>query len=450
MTKAIALETLAGASGHRKAISVPISPWRRLVCRFWGFLRLRWGGERHIMSKCICAGTVTSATPAGCPKQSPSPQPDTRTWKKSTKMPPEAQNPTKVLDDLRGILAVDKLPIGFLLGAGCPCSIKITEQADAPPFIPDSRGLTEVVMERSGDMHDSLSRLNKVLTDDGQENPTIEHMLTRVRTMKTVVGNETIRGFSARDLKNIDQHICKTISAVVHQPLPKPPTPYHLFAKWIGNRTTRSVIFTTNYDLLIEQALESLRVPFFDGFIGSDRPFFSQQALENDNLPSHWALLCKLHGSINWRRETQDNDIVRSHADATDTGDELLIYPSHLKYTESRRMPYFVMLDQLKDLIENKQNPAALFIVGYSFSDEHINDVVADSLQSNQSAVCYAFQYGPLSDYHEASKLAERCSNLHVIARDQALSRHGPAAWVASLGDLDDLDGMFVNPIVAA
>ena len=202
-----------------------------------------------------------------------------------------------------------------------------------------------------------------MLVQDGQENPTIEHMLTRVRTMETVAGNDKVRGFSAPDLRRLEQSICQTISSVVNKPLPESTTPYHSLVRWIGQRTNRSVIFTTNYDLLVEQALEALHVPFFDGFIGSYRPFFDQHAIEQDDLPVQWALVCKLHGSINWRFIRKRNVIVRSLAE---TGDELLIHPSHLKYTESRRMPYFVMFDLLKAFIGNGKRPAALFTIGYS------------------------------------------------------------------------------------
>ena len=125
-----------------------------------------------------------------------------------------------------------------------------------------------------------------MLIRDGQENPTIEHMLTRVRTMETVAGNDEVRGFSATDLQRLEQSICRTISSVVDKQLPESTTPYHSLARWIEQRTNRSVIFTTNYDLLVEQALEALQVPFFDGFIGSYQPFFDQHAIEQDDLPA--------------------------------------------------------------------------------------------------------------------------------------------------------------------
>ena len=36
-------------------------------------------------------------------------------------------------------------------------------------------------------------------------------------------------------------------------------------------------IFTSNYDLIIEKSLEAIRIPHFDGFVGSYEPFFWQE-----------------------------------------------------------------------------------------------------------------------------------------------------------------------------
>lgn len=352
------------------------------------------------------------------------------------------QKPAAVVDALRAILMVDKLPIGFLLGAGCASSIKICSQGDVP-LIPDAKGLTKEVLNRASDtpLADSFTRLEEMLIQDGEPSPTIEHLLTRVRTMATVVGNDKVRGFSKEDLADLEREICRTISALVDKTLPETNTPYHQLARWIGERTNRSVIFTTNYDLLLEQAFESLEVPFFDGFVGSHRPFFSRQTMEQDGLQAQWALLCKLHGSINWRFVREKNMIVRS---TSEEGVELLIHPSHLKYTESRRMPYFMMLDQLKGFISNHRKPVAFFVVGYSFSDEHVNDTIVDNLRANPSAVCYALQYDQLATYPQIDSLAQRCSNLHVLAPDGAITDGQQASWaVCSPSQTDEFHRAF-------
>ena len=280
-----------------------------------------------------------------------------------------------------------------------------------------------------------------MLVADGEEDPTIEHMLTRVRAMEAVVGNDEVRGFSGTDLRYLEKSICQTISGVVNKPLPEFETPYHDLVKWIGQRTNRSVIFTTNYDLLVEQAFEALQVPFSDGFIGSYQPFFDQKTLEQNDLPTHWALVCKLHGSINWRFIRKKKAIVRT---LTEEGDELLIHPSHLKYTESRRMPYFVMFDLLRAFIGRARKPVAFFLIGYSFSDDHVNDAIADSLQANPSAVCYALQYDKLSAYPQIVGLAQRCSNLHVLASDEAVTNGRRARWeTCSPEQIGELSGAF-------
>jgi hypothetical protein len=51
------------------------------------------------------------------------------------------------VSQLRQTLAADKLPIGFFLGAGCPCSIMVEDEKDSDltPIIPDIRGLTSFI-----------------------------------------------------------------------------------------------------------------------------------------------------------------------------------------------------------------------------------------------------------------------------------------------------------------
>jgi hypothetical protein len=113
--------------------------------------------------------------------------------------------------------------------------------------------------------------------------------------------------------------------------------------------------------------------------------------------------------------------VFRSIEDAD--GDELLIHPSHRKYDESRRMPYFVMIDRLRAFLRANQKPVALFVIGYSFGDDHLNEAIVEGLAANPSAACFALQYGVLGDYPSAKKLALENANLSVLARDAAIVR---------------------------
>src|SRR3546814_17878072 len=105
------------------------------------------------------------------------------------------------------------------------------------------------------------------------------------------------------------------------------------------------------------------------GFVGSSRPFFDQRAIEEDALPLRWTRLWKLHGSINWRFNKQSKVIFRSR-EKSDADLELLIHPSHLKYDESRRMPYFVMIYRLSHFLRNARRPVDLTTLAYSFLEK--------------------------------------------------------------------------------
>ena len=196
--------------------------------------------------------------------------------------------------------------------------------------------------------------------EDGKIDPNVEDILSHIRSLKLVAGKSTVRGLTAKDLIKLEDKICAIIADVVDAHLPSSGTPHHHLAKWIRSapRTVSVELFTTNYDLLLEQALEDCEVPYFDGFIGARRAFFDLQSIEQDYLPkrdqipTRWARLWKLHGSINWRLVKNSKDrawVIRSAL--KHEGDRLLIHPSHLKYEQSRRMPYLAMIDRLRAFV---------------------------------------------------------------------------------------------------
>jgi hypothetical protein len=363
-------------------------------------------------------------------------------------MADEHHDPFQCVTQLRQTLSADKLSIGFFLGAGCPCAVRVpNEGGDGNrPIIPDIRGLTDqvnAIIGAADPFKTSYEALGKTFTEDVLENPTIEAVLNRIRSFREVAGNAGVRGLSFDQLNDLDREICGAIRKIVTCALPEQATPYHALASFISShRSPFTEVFTTNYDVLIEQALEERRVPYFDGFIGSSRPFFDQRAIEDGEIPARWSRLWKLHGSINWRLNKKTKAVFRS--ENCEDGDELLIHPSHLKYDESRRMPYFVMIDRLRSFLRHSERPVALVMTGYSFGDEHINEAIVESLKANASAACFALQFGPLADYPAAVALAKSNSNLSVFAPDRAIIRRREGAWMASAtSDLATLKGAF-------
>lgn len=208
-------------------------------------------------------------------------------------------DPIRHLKYLRQSLSQDNESIGFFLSAGCPLSVPMPE--GGWPLIPDVANLTEHInLQLSDDAKFQL--LLGELVKAGRNPNNIEDTLSFLRSLLAVSKGGSVRGLSEQDLLQLEIKICKTIVTKINVLLPNQNTPYHHLCKWIRSidRKTPIEIFTTNYDLLMEQALEDLEVEYFDGFVGARRSFFDLRALEENLIPVHWTRLWKIHGSINW------------------------------------------------------------------------------------------------------------------------------------------------------
>lgn len=144
--------------------------------------------------------------------------------------------------------------------------------------------------------------------------------------------------------------------------------------------------FTTNYDTLIEDALALKAVPYIDGFTGGALAYWDPSTLNisNPNYNTARARVIKIHGSIDWTRF--NNRIIRrriSDAYPKETSD-LLIYPQALKYELTKREPFDTLLSQLRNAL-NRNTPQVLFVCGYGFGDEHINQEIHLALSKEDS-----------------------------------------------------------------
>jgi hypothetical protein len=322
---------------------------------------------------------------------------------------------------LKQVFSHDKRPLGIFLAAGCPLSIRTNDA----PLIPDITGLTSKIKDESSEVKGFITIFDKLRETSGKS-PTVEDILSYVRLLRQVYSNDTLFDLSIEDINNLEKNICDKIEEQVNKELPTEASPYHEVASWIGsiNREYPVEIFTTNYDLLIEQALEDRGVPYFDGFIGVKKAFFDPHAIEEDLLPTRWARIWKLHGSINWRKGDTSHHVWRG---GTESGGSSLIHPSHLKYDESRKMPYLVMMDRLKNFL--KQPESVLVTCGYSFGDQHINEVISQGLQGNPDSTMFGLLYGFLEDYPEATKLAKNRNNLILLAKDKSVIGRQEREW---------------------
>jgi hypothetical protein len=338
-----------------------------------------------------------------------------------------AHDAERHLGSLVQALSQDKRTFGFFLGAGCPTSVRVDVGGTTGPLIPAIAGLTNDVAAilATGASAKPFATIVSQLQSDGLANPTVEDILSRTRGLIQVVGAGDARGLSKKELDDLDTAVSNAIAGRVNRQLPSGANGYSRVGTWLAS-TTRTYpveIFTTNYDLLIEQALEANKVPYFDGFVGSDRAFFDLHSIEEEEMPKRWVRLWKLHGSLNW--EFNKGEVVRSSVSSP--GGKRVIHPSHLKYDESRKMPYLAMMDRLRAFL--KRPSATLITCGYSFSDQHINAAIVDSIRSNPTAVVFGLLYGPLSAYSTVTSLAAHRSNLCLFAEDAAVVSGKQAPW---------------------
>jgi hypothetical protein len=270
----------------------------------------------------------------------------------------------------------------------------------------------------------------------------LEQGLSRLRRIHMLVegSGQEVDGMTSDAAQDLDRAICRAI--VTELDLAKANLdPMLRFAAWVARADYHLPleIFTVNYDLLIETALEKLRAPYFDGFVGALRAPFRTDLVEaaptdaESWLPSFVTRLWKLHGSVSWEWEERA-EVVRLGR-AVEESQAAAIYPSDTKYDESRRVPFVVLHDRLRRALHH---PETLMIVtGYSWSDDHLNEVIFDAARHRPRSEIVAFAYSAIPD-----ALAERAAttpNLQAVTGDEAILGGLRGPWKEKDAPPDDV-----------
>lgn len=206
----------------------------------------------------------------------------------------------------------------------------------------------------------------------------------------------------------------------------------------------RPRVFTTNYDLVIESALDELGYPYIDGFSGTvDRrlnlAFYGldfhrvETTTQSVLARAEGALyLHKVHGSLNWRSSTDRDRLTGleslevKQSDALAQADELvLIYPTSAKEGDTLAYPYSDLLRLLGDAVQ--QEDTAVIVAGYGFADPHINRLLLRSLATNSALnVLVADPYAVLEDADMAALTSDarqqQLSELKITPKKSAIA----------------------------
>lgn len=129
--------------------------------------------------------------------------------------------------------------------------------------------------------------------------------------------------------------------------------------------------------------------------------------------------------------------IIRSGKiiDIGNVKNELVIYPSKEKYDSSKKQPFVAYFDRLKNVLLNGE---LLFIfTGYSFSDQHINEIIFNSLRQNNRLFVLVFFYQD-AEVEELYKISSSYLNLTVFGPTKAIINGTIGEWEYCDGDLKE------------
>lgn len=204
----------------------------------------------------------------------------------------------------------------------------------------------------------------------------------------------------------------------------------------------RANIFTLNYDLAFEYACDELGIEYINGFVGFNERNFRPEVYNYDfffpgdttegkvRRIERVIKYYKLHGSLNWVYKNQNKnnpyglyeipiELVRMKlTNETNNLGDIMIYPTSSKKEYTLNFPYSELFRKFADRLQ--QPEAVLFVVGYSFYDEHINDIIYQAL-ANPSFTLIIVDFNGTKNKGEIKKLNDLKDPRIIICQGEEL-----------------------------
>lgn len=226
--------------------------------------------------------------------------------------------------------------------------------------------------------------------------------------------------------------------------------PHKEFLKRITARKlkhNRLKLFTTNYDMLFEQAANECGFTMIDGFTFTFPRVFNGNNYDYDivirknsritaqeNYASKVFHLYKLHGSLDWERDNESDQIRK--CDFVNNKRPVMIFPSSIKYETSYEQPFFEMMSRFQT--ELRMDNALLIIIGYSFGDKHINSMIFEALELNHSLQLVIVD-PCIENFDEIIKRTQRSANIMLIKCDfKELALNYPYSYAYSQEEMGE------------
>lgn len=272
--------------------------------------------------------------------------------------------------------------------------------------LPTMKKLTELVLEKLETTNKRVYRLVYEIFEllylekqvQSPDNPyvTIEDILEVLYQIKTLkldrhnvcISLRSLRRLTASRVDECIKHI-KNICVDEVNKYDVNLNGYKEFLSFWLSGINQAFIFTTNWDNLLERSCDLLNmspdttVHCIDGFKGNYLRVFSPSTFNEKRTSNTGRNLktinyYKLHGGLNWRKH---NDLVISATKEylPEDADDILIYPSPMKHKEILASPYMELMRFFSNTLDTCNY---LLVIGTSFPDEHINNIIRDSLKN--------------------------------------------------------------------
>ena len=240
-----------------------------------------------------------------------------------------------------------------------------------------------------------------------------------------------------------------------------------------GNLRSKQLnVFSTNIDMFFERATDSCGVEFVDGFQGSVTQIFSetnfQKIVMRNSLHFHNVTelpvfnLLKIHGSVNWRVEKgkvvndskleqvstiatllDDLELMYSFVTYDDSLDDMIkeakellagegydhkgveefiekynelviVNPTKKKFSETVIDDHFYELMRMYSNALEREN-TLLFVMGFSFADEHILSITQRALKTNPTLLVVIYAYDETA-YRSYKEIFGETPNVRILS----------------------------------
>lgn len=198
----------------------------------------------------------------------------------------------------------------------------------------------------------------------------------------------------------------------------------------------RANLFTTNYDMAFDYALDNLGVHYINGFMGVHNRSFRPEVYDYDLYYPGQSVIgkvhraekvlryYKMHGSLSWLATPPSvsntygiKEIPLNDDFTPNENNEILIYPCVSKKSFTLDLPYSELFRQFSQAINQPQS--VLICVGYSFYDEHINDIIKQALSIPSFTLIIA-NFSPEVDPDSEIEKLKALEDKRIIILDQA------------------------------